>query len=373
MIRGAARPMVVTRLWRDFMLVALVVMGCCATSALSAQTVTEGFSPALSRVASQALPEGNGATVAAIQARGKVQCGTNTISGFALPNETGQWSGMMVDLCRALAAAVLSDSHKIEIVSVESKSRFKALSTHQIDVLLDGATWTLERDVAMGLSFPATWLYDGQAFLTRPSLGVHTAKALGNHSVCVTDGTTSRRNLEDYLRRTGQVPPVIIAQTDEGAWNSFIKGRCDVLTNDRFGLLTRARQYSGEWKDFVLLPELISKEPLGPVVREEDQKWFKLVRWVIMAMVDAEELGVTSSNINHLQADDVQTLILTGKGEDYGPALGIAPGWARRVIEQVGNYGEVFDRDLGSLSPFLSGRGVNALWDREGILYAPPL
>lgn len=306
-----------------------------------------------------------------IRVRGKLLCAANTITGFAMPDHTGRWSGMMVDLCRALAVAVLSDSKRVEIVPVESKTRFSALADGVVDVLSDGTTVTLERDAAMGFSFPAIWLYDGQGFMTR-SGGMAAISQIDGGTICVPDGTTNRKNLDEYIRKHALKARMVVTHSDEGGWASFIKGRCDVITGDRIGLINRNIALSEGAKDFALLPEVISKEPLGPVVRAGDDQWFKVVRWVVAALIAAEERGVTAANVGSISAEDAELAALTGQGPDQASSLGLEPGWARRVIAEVGNYGEIFDRHLGQGSAARSPRGQNALWVDGGLMYAPP-
>ncbi|MBY0431400.1 MAG: amino acid ABC transporter substrate-binding protein, partial [Rhodospirillales bacterium] len=308
-----------------------------------------------------------------VRQRGALRCGANPIVGYAIPNESGKWVGFNVDFCRALAAAIFKDAERFEVVPVESKTRFRALANGTVDLLVDGTTWTLERDVTMGFSFAGVWLYDGQGFLAKKSLGIRSMKEAGEASVCVADGTTSRRNVEDYLRAYDLKAKVVVVQSDEGAWTSFLKGRCDIITNDRFGLIMRSVLHSADARQYALLPEMISKEPLGPVVRAGDDRWFKLVRWVLSALIAAEERGLSARRVVAVPADaDTELRILSGQGDDHAEHLGLEPGWARRAIEQVGHYGEIFDRHFGAHSPLKAERGVNALWNRGGLMYAPP-
>ena len=318
-----------------------------------------------------ATPASAGPTVASIQARGVLRCGANPITGYAIPDDTGKWQGFMVDLCRAIAAAALGDANRFEIVPIESLTRFKALKDGTVDVLVDGSTVTLDRETDLDLTFPAVWLYDGQGFLTRRTSGFKRMKDAGSATLCVADGTTSRRNVEEYLSRQHLGARLIIAQSDEGAWTSYLKGRCDLFSNDRFGLMVRAILHSGAPNDHVILPEIISKEPLGPVVRSDDPSWIKLVRWTVAALISAEEHGLTSANIAKTPpSDDPEIMLLSGQAKDHGESFGVQPGWARRAVEQVGNYGEIFDRNLGE--PFGMERGQNQPWVRGGLLYAPP-
>lgn len=320
------------------------------------------------------VPAWANTTVATIQARGVLRCGANAITGYAIPDDTGHWRGFMVDLCRAVAAVVLGDSERFEILPVESQTRFKALQSGDIDLLVDASTITLDREADLNVTFPGIWLYDGQAFLTRRTTGWKSIKDVGSATICVADGTTSRRNIEQYLARQKLTARLIVAQSDEGAWTSYLKGRCDLFTSDRFGLMVRSILHSGAPNDHRILPEVISKEPLGPAVRSGDAGWTKLVRWTIAVLVAAEEHGLTSDNIATIAPqDDQEALVLTGQAPDHADVLGVSPGWARRAIQQVGNYGEIFDRHLGAKSMLKAERGQNAQWNQGGLLYAPPI
>jgi len=321
-----------------------------------------------------ALPAQAGPTLDAVKARGQLLCGANILPGYAAPDAEGHWSGIMVDLCRAIAAVSLGEPSRYEIIPVESQSRFTALSSGAIDVLVDGATVTLEREVKLGLTFPAIWLYDGQTFLAHRALGLKSLRQAKGASICVADGTTSKRNAEDYIRREKLNAKILATQTDQGAWQSYLKGRCGIITSDRFGLLSRMILDAQNPTDHDLLPEVISKEPIGPTVRSDDEQWTKLVRWTVYALIAAEEHGLTSANIAQPpDSSGIEMDVLTGRGPDYADSLGVAPGWARRAIGQVGNYGEIFARHFGAASPIKSERGLNAPWSQGGLLYAPPL
>ncbi|MBF0373590.1 MAG: amino acid ABC transporter substrate-binding protein [Alphaproteobacteria bacterium] len=313
-------------------------------------------------------------TIETIQARGALRCGSNPVVGLAMPDATGRWKGFNVDLCRALAAAVLGDAERIDVRQVESKTRFQALSDDAIDVLIDGATMTLGRESSLGVAFPAVWLYDGQGFLAHRALGLKSIADAKGATICVADGTTSRTNVEEYVRLRKIDARVVVNQSDEGTWNAFLKGRCNVITNDRFGLLVRSTLHSSDRGNYVMLPETISKEPLSPAVRDGDERWFKLVRWVVQVLVAAEEKGLTAARIGSMPAGtDGETALLAGLGPDHAGYFGIPPGWARRAIESVGNYGEIFERHLGTQSPLRAERDQNDLWTRGGLMYAPPI
>lgn len=321
-----------------------------------------------------AQPAKAGTTLDAIKARGSVQCGINVQPGFSAPDAQGHWTGIWFDLCRALAATALGDASRYDLIPVESMNRLNALKSGGIDVLVDGATVNLEREAKLALSFPAIWLYDGQSFLAHHSLKLKTIRDVKDATICVTDNTTTRQNLDDYIRKEKLNAHILATNTEQGAWQSYLKGRCDIMTNDRFSLLSRLTIDAQNPNDHDLLPEVISKEPLGPATRSDDMQWIKLVRWTIYAMIAAEEHGLTSANIAQATATgDPETDLLTGHGPDYAEVLGVPPGWAKRVISQVGNYGEVFSRNFGEGSPLKSQRGLNDLWTKGGLLYAPPV
>ena len=321
-----------------------------------------------------AQPAKAGTTLEAIKARGTVQCGINVQPGFSAPDAQGHWTGMWFDLCRALAATALGDANRYELIPVESMNRLNALSSGSIDVLVDGATVNLEREAKLGLSFPAIWLYDGQSFMAHRSLKLKTIHDVKDATICVADNTTTRQNLDDYIRKEKLNVHVLATKTEQGAWQSYLKGRCDIMTNDRFSLLSRLTIDAQNPDDHDLLPEVISKEPLGPATRSDDMQWIKLVRWTIYALIAAEEHGLTSANIAQAPATgDPEMDLLTGHGRDYADILGVSPGWAKQAILQVGNYGEVFARNFGEASPMKSPRGLNALWTKGGLHYAPPI
>lgn len=316
-----------------------------------------------------------GTSLDAIKARGQVRCGINVHPGYSAPDAEGHWSGIWYDLCRALAASALGDASRVDMIPVESINRFSALNAGSIDLVADGATDNLEREAKLGLTFPAIWLYDGQSFLAHRSLRLKSIRAASNLAVCVTDGTTTRQNLEEFVRREKLNLRILTTQTEQGAWQSYLKGRCDLLTSDHFSLLSHLTLDAQNPADHVLMPEVISKEPLGPAVRSDDLQWIRLVRWTIYALIAAEEHGLTAANVGQPPAADAdaETLLLTGNAPDYAETLGIPPGWAKRAIAQVGNYGEIYSRHFGEASPLKSERGINALWTKGGLMYAPPV
>lgn len=305
---------------------------------------------------------------------GVLTCGVSTgLPGFSNPNSKGEWEGIDVEYCQALAAAVLGDKTKVKYVPLTAKERFTALQSGEIDVLSRNTTWTLHRDSALGLNFVGVNYYDGQGFMVKKELGLTSAKELDGASVCVQSGTTTELNLADYFRNNGmEYKPVVFdtaAQTSKG----FDSGRCDVLTTDQSGLYA-LRLNLADPKSAEVLPEIISKEPLGPVVRQGDDQWFNIAKWTLAAMVNAEEYGITSKNADEmLKSTDPNIKRILGVDGPKGKGLGIADDWGYQVIKQVGNYGESFERTVGEGSPLQISRGVNALWNAGGFMYAPPI
>jgi general L-amino acid transport system substrate-binding protein len=314
-----------------------------------------------------------GATFDAVKKKGFVQCGVNTgLPGFSSTDDKGHWKGLDVDLCRAVAAAVFGDAAKVKFTPLTAKERFTALQSGEIDILSRNTTWTLTRDTSLGLNFTGVIYYDGQGFMVKKDLGVNSARELNGATVCVLAGTTTELNLADFFR-THQMKytPVTFDKTDETT-SSFEAGRCDALTSDQSQLYAIRIQLSAPDKARVL-PEVISKEPLGPAVRQGDNEWFNIVRWTLFAMINAEELGVTSENVDQMKSStNPEMRRLLGLEGIKGQGLGLADEWAYNVIKQVGNYGEVFEHNLGKGSPLDISRGLNALWSQGGIQYAPP-
>ncbi|SDE05633.1 amino acid ABC transporter substrate-binding protein [Rhodospira trueperi] len=313
-------------------------------------------------------------TLDTVKERGEVSCGVTTgLAGFSMPDQSGTWSGIDVDFCRAVAAAVLGDASKVRFVPLTAKERFTALQSGEIDILSRVTTWTFTRDTSLGLNFVGTTFYDGQGFMVNKDLGVSSAKDLDGASICVGAGTTTELNLADYFRIQGMdYNPVVFAAISETA-QGFESGRCDVLTSDQSQLYA-IRSKLEDPSSAVVLPEVISKEPLGPVVRQGDDAWFNVVKWVLFAQLNAEELGVTSDNIEEMTGSDNPSIKrLVGTDGDMGEKLGLSADWAANIIAQVGNYGEMFERNVGMDSPLEIARGLNALWSEGGIQYAPPV
>ncbi len=322
-----------------------------------------------------AAPALAGPTLDGVRAKGHVQCGVSGgLPGFSSPNDKGEWSGIDVDVCRAVAAAVLGDARKVKFTPLTAKQRFTVLQSGEIDVLSRNTTWTLTRDSALGLNFAGVTYYDGQGFMVRRDLGVKSARELDGATVCMNAGTTTELNAADYFRtHRMRYTPVTFEKSDEVV-AAYDAGRCDVYTTDQSGLYAQRIKLKNPG-DHVVLPEIISKEPLGPVVRQGDDEWFNIVRWSLFAMVNAEELGVTSRNVAALAKTSTDPRIrrLLGIEGKMGAHLKLDAAWAARIIGQVGNYAEIFTRNLGPATTLNIARGVNRLWSDGGVMYAPPI
>ncbi|WLQ14173.1 amino acid ABC transporter substrate-binding protein [Hahella aquimaris] len=313
-------------------------------------------------------------TLDAVKKKGFVQCGVSTgLPGFSNPDDKGNWMGLDVDLCRAVAAATLGDASKVKYIPLTAKERFTALQSGEIDLLSRNTTWTLTRDGSLGLNFAGVNYYDGQGFLVSKDLGVKSAKELDGAAVCIQAGTTTELNLADYFREFGMKYQPVVFDTSDQTVKGFEAGRCDVLTSDQSQLYALRIQLSNPDKAMVL-PEVISKEPLGPVVRQGDDQWFNIVKWSLFAAITAEELGVSSDNVDKMKSStnpNVQRLLGSEAGQ--GKNLGLDDTWAFNIVKQVGNYGEMFERNVGKSSPLGIERGLNALWTKGGLQYAPPI
>ncbi|HEB97291.1 MAG TPA: amino acid ABC transporter substrate-binding protein [Sedimenticola thiotaurini] len=316
-----------------------------------------------------------GSTLDAVKKKGFVQCGVSTgLPGFSSADDQGNWKGLDVDVCRAVAAAVFGDADKVKYSPLTAKERFTALQSGEIDMLSRNTTWTLTRDTSLGLNFAGVNYYDGQGFLVQKSLGVKSALELDGASFCIQAGTTTELNLADYFRANKMsYTPITFDKSDETV-KAFEAGRCDALTSDQSQLYALRIQLKNPDAAMVL-PEVISKEPLGPVVRQGDDDWFNIVRWSLFAMLNAEELGVNSKNVDKLAASSKDPGIrrLLGLEGIKGKGLGLPDNWAARIIKQVGNYSEAFERNVGMGSDLKIARGLNALWSKGGIQYAPPI
>jgi general L-amino acid transport system substrate-binding protein len=316
-----------------------------------------------------------GAIFDAIKDKGFVQCGVSTgLAGFSNPDDAGNWSGLDVDVCRAVAAAVFGDADAVKYTPLTSKERFTALQSGEVDVLSRNTTWTLNRDSALGLDFVGVTYYDGQGFMVPTSLGVKSALELDGASVCVQTGTTTELNLADYFRANNMsFTPVVFERPDE-ARTAYEQGRCDAYTTDASGLYAQRTGLASP-DDHIVLPEIISKEPLGPVVRHGDNEWGDVVRWTLYAVLEAEEFGVDSQNVDDMKANSTNPGIrrLLGVEGDMGQGLGVPADFGYQIIKQVGNYGEIFERNVGMSTPLKIERGLNAQWTDGGLQYAMPV
>jgi len=313
-------------------------------------------------------------TLKAVKDRGSLICGVSQgIPGFSNPDDKGNWTGLDVDYCRAIAAAVFNDPSKVKYSPLSAKDRFTALQSSEIDVLARNSTWTSSRDTSLGLNFTAVNYYDGQGFMVRKALKVNSALELNGASVCTQTGTTTELNLADYFRANNMKYEVIAFSTADETVKAYESGRCDAFTTDVSQLYAEKLKLANA-NDHVILPEIISKEPLGPVVRHGDDQWFDIVKWVHYAMINAEELGVSQKTIDDaLKSQLPEIRRLVGTEGAYGEQLGLTKDWVVRIVKHVGNYGESFDRNMGPGSKLGISRGINRLWTKGGIQYAPPI
>ncbi|WP_249729971.1 MULTISPECIES: amino acid ABC transporter substrate-binding protein [unclassified Chelatococcus] len=314
------------------------------------------------------------ATLDQVKQRGVLQCGSNTgLAGFGVPNDKGEWTGFDVDMCRAIAAAIFDDPTKVKFVPLSAKDRFTALQSGEVDVLIRNTTWTMSRDTSLGLNFTSTNYYDGQGFMVRKGLGVKSALELNGASVCVQQGTTTELNLADFFRSHNIKYEVVAFASSSEAVKAYDSGRCDAFTTDASALYAeRLRLVAPD--DSIVLPEIISKEPFAAAVRHGDDQWYDLVHWTFFAMVNAEDLGVSQANVTEqLQSQNPEVKRLLGTEGNYGEGIGLTKDWAVRIVKHVGNYGDVFERNLGEKTPLKIKRGLNALWTKGGLMYAPPV
>jgi general L-amino acid transport system substrate-binding protein len=313
-------------------------------------------------------------TLNTVKERGMVSCGVSQgLPGFSAPDDKGNWTGLDVDVCRAIAAAIFNDPTKVKFVPLSAKDRFTALQSGEIDVLSRNTTWTLSRDTSLGANFTGVTYYDGQGFLVKKALKVNSALELNSASVCVQTGTTTELNLADYFKGNNMKYEVIAFGTNDEAVKAYESGRCDVFTNDVSGLYADRLKLANP-ADHQVLPEVISKEPLGPMVRHGDDQWFDLVKWVLFGMINAEELGITQKNAEEMAKSDKPELKrVFGTDGNFGEQLGVTKDWMMRIVKAVGNYGEAFDRNVGAGSKIGIARGLNQLWNKGGLQYAPPI
>jgi general L-amino acid transport system substrate-binding protein len=322
------------------------------------------------------LPVHAGKNLDTIKQRGQVICGVNTgLAGFSAADSQGNWSGLDVDICRAIAAATLGDGTKVRFVPLNAQQRFTALQSGEIDVLSRNTTWTLTRDASLGMHFTGVTYYDGQGFMVPVKSKIKSAKQLKGATVCVQSGTTTEKNLTDYSRANNLGIKPVVFEKVEAATGAYFSGRCQAYTTDASGLASVRNKEAKNPADHVILPELISKEPLGPSVRRGDDEWFAIVKWVVFGLIEAEEYGVTQANVDKLLAESTDPVVLRllGKTEDTGKLLGLDKEWMLRAIKAVGNYGEIFERNVGPKTPLNLPRGTNNLWSKGGLMYAPPV
>jgi general L-amino acid transport system substrate-binding protein len=314
------------------------------------------------------------ATLDDVKGKGFVQCGVTTgLPGFAMPDDAGNWTGLDVDYCRAIAAAIFGDPDAAKYTPLSAKERFTALQSGEVDVLTRNTTWTMERDTTLGLTFAGVNYYDGQGFMVRKDLGVSSATELQDAAICVQTGTTTELNMADWFRSKGiSYNPVVFEALPETN-QAYDSGRCDALTTDASGLAGTRLQLANP-DEHMILPEIISKEPLGPVVRQGDEQWFSLVKWVHFALLNAEELGVTQANVDEMMSSESPNVKrLLGVEGTFGESIGVSNDWVVNIIKGVGNYGEIFERNVGVDTPVGLERGLNALWTEGGIQYGPPI
>jgi general L-amino acid transport system substrate-binding protein len=313
-------------------------------------------------------------TLNQVKQRGMLHCGSNTgLAGFGVPDAQGNWTGLDVEACRAIAAAIFNDPSKVKFTPLSAKDRFTALQSGEVDVLIRNSTWTMTRDTQLGILFTGVNYYDGQGFMIRKKLGVDSAKKLDGASVCTQQGTTTELNLADFFRSNNLKYEVVAFATSDETVKAYDAGRCDAFTTDASGLYSERLKLASP-DEHMVLPEIISKEPLGPSVRNNDAQWFNVVKWVHFAMVNAEELGVTKENVDQmLKSDNPEIRRLLGQEGKFGESIGLTNDWAYRVIKHIGNYGESFERNVGQGSLLKIARGQNALWTKGGLQYAPPV
>lgn len=334
------------------------------------RVITLVFATAIGLVTSAASAQ----TLNTVKQRGILNCGTNTgLAGFALADAQGNWNGLDVEFCRAVAAAIFDDPTKVKFIPLSAKDRFPALQSGEIDLLARNTTWTSSRDTSTGLNFGGVNYYDGQGFMVRKALKVNSALELNDAAVCVQQGTTTELNLADYFRANKMRLKTVTFATSDETIKAYDAGRCDAFTTDASALYAeRLRLVTPA--DHIVLPEIISKEPLAPAVRHGDDQWFDIVKWVHFVMINAEELGITKANVDDMmKSENPDIKRLLGTEGKFGEAFGLTNDWPYRVVKHVGNYGESFERNVGQGSPLKIARGLNALWSKGGLQYAPPV
>ncbi len=314
-------------------------------------------------------------TLDIVKSRGSLNCGVNIgLAGFSMPDSKGVWRGLDADFCRAIAAAVLGDAEKVKFVPLTSQNRFTALQSGEVDVLIRNTTQTFVRDISLGMRIAGVTFYDGQGFATKKSSGAKKVADLNGATVCILQGSTHELNINDYFREHSLTFQPVVVETPDQMMAAFQSGRCDAVTQDSSNLASLGAFATANPEEWLILPERISKEPLGPMVRRGDEEWLALVRWVVMATIEAEELGVTQANADKMLAESQSPAVqrLLGKSGDFGKALSLDNSWALAVVRQVGNYGEIYERNVGQQSAMKLARGTNDLWTRGGLMYAIP-
>jgi general L-amino acid transport system substrate-binding protein len=353
----------------------LLLTGLAACGEKKTEQAASTTAPAASTPAAAPAAPAGGKTLDNVKSYGKLKCGVNTgLAGFGAPDDKGSWTGLDIDLCRAVAAAVFGDATKVEYKPLNAEQRFTALQSGEVDLLARNSTWTLSRDTQLGLDFVGVNYYDGQGFMVRKASGIKSALQLKGATVCVQEGTTTEKNLGDYdkANNIGMNPPAKFKESDQ-ARGAYDDGRCDAYTTDASGLASERTALKNP-DDNVILPEIISKEPLGPAVRQGDSQWADIVRWSFNVMLVAEEKGVTQANVDQVKSSsqDPEVRRLLGVDDKMGDPMGLSNDWAYNVIKQVGNYSESFERNVGKDSPLKLDRGLNALWNKGGLQYSPP-
>ncbi|MCW7545008.1 amino acid ABC transporter substrate-binding protein [Aurantimonas litoralis] len=325
-------------------------------------------------VAGVAVSGASAQTLQTVKDRGVLRCGVNTgLPGFASQNDQGAWQGLDIDYCKAIAAAVFGDPSKVEYSPLSAVQRFPALQNNEVDVLARNTTWTMDRDTTLGLTFAGVNYYDGQGFMVKKDLGVNSALELSGATVCVQSGTTTELNLADYFRTNNMEYNPVVIESQSDVNSAYDSGRCDVLTTDASGLAA-SRLEMGNADEHTILPEIISKEPLGPAVRQGDTEWFNVVKWTHNALLNAEELGVTQENVEDMKtSENPEIRRLLGEDKNFGESIGLSQDWAVNIIKAVGNYGEIFERNIGVDTPLEIARGQNALWTKGGLQYGMPV
>jgi general L-amino acid transport system substrate-binding protein len=323
-----------------------------------------------------AAPAHAGKTLDTIKQRGSLVCGVNTgLAGFSQADSGGNWTGLDVDICRAIAAAILGDGTKVKWVPLNAQQRFTALQSGEIDILSRNTTWTLTRDASLGMHFVGVTYYDGQGFMVPTKGKIKAAKDLKGATVCVQSGTTTEKNLTDFARANSLGIKPVVFEKVEAATGAYFSGRCQAYTTDASGLASVRNKEAKDPAEHVILPQLISKEPLGPSVRRGDDEFFAIAKWVVYGLIEAEEYGITKDNVDKMLAssDDPVVMRILGKTEDTGKLLGLDKNWMVNALKSVGNYGEIFERNVGPKTALNLPRGVNSLWTKGGLMYAPPV